>query len=147
MKYIVTLRKLIEKKVVVDADSDEMADQLIGKGKYDFSTERVLTDDIYLGWEYISNQTSQTVITSEEDLKKYYDTHDMDRFVFECTECGCCYRAEKDFVGLNGYAEGSEDAECPEHRLYFPFTIEEWKETLKKADQEGCDLWHEYNEG
>ena len=147
MKYIVKLKKEIERTVVVDAKSDEEADRLLLEGKYDFSTECVTTGDTYMGYEYVSyKKTDGIVITSEQDLKDYYDTNDVERMVFKYTDCGCCYYANEDCVSVAGYAENSEDAECPSHTLYFPFTIDEWDQALEIADQEGCDLWNEYNE-
>lgn len=146
MKYIVKLKKEIERTIVVDANSDDEADKLLLEGKFDYSTERVTTQDTYLGYKYISHKTSDVVITSEQDLKEYYDTNDIERMLFKHTNCGCCYLAKEDYVSVVGYAEGSGDAECPEHRLYFPFTIEEWCDAVEAADQEGCELWEECNE-
>ena len=150
MKYVVKLKKEIERVVVIDAKSDKEADELLLQGKYEFSTERILTNSgysKYLGYDYISHKTSDVVITSEQDLKDYFNTDNIEKMVFKYTECGCCYFANKDYVSVAGYAEGSGDVECLEHRLYFPFTIEEWNDELTKADKEGCDIWHEYNDG
>jgi hypothetical protein len=47
-------------------------------------------------------------------------------------------------VVVAGYAEGV-DAECYSHELAFPFTDEDFDAAVKEADQEGCDLWEEYN--
>lgn len=145
MKYVVKLKKEIERTVVVEAKCDEEADMLLLAGKYNYSAEHVSTDDTFMGYEYISHKTSDVVITSEQDLKEYFDTNDIGRMLFKYTNCGCCYLAKEDYVSVAGYAEGSGDAECQEHRLYFPFTIEEWGEALEAADQEGCDLWEECN--
>ncbi len=147
MKYVIKLKKEIERTVVVEANSDEEADHRLLNGEYEFSIETVLSNDTYMGYEYVSNTTSNVVITSEQDLKDYFNTNNIKKMVFKYTECGCCYFANKDYVSVSGYAEGSGDAECPEHRLYFPFTIEEWNDELTKADKEGCDKWHEYNDG
>lgn len=145
MKYIVKLKKEIERTVVVEAKSDEEADKLLLEGKYDYSAEHVITDDVYMGYEYVSHKTSNRVITSGQDLKEYYGTEDVGRVLFKYTDCGCCYLAKEDYVSVAGYAEGSGDAECAEHRLYFPFTIEEWCDAVEAADQEGCELWEECN--
>ena len=145
MKYVVKLIKEIERTVVVEASSDEEADKLLLEGKYDYSTERTTTDNVYLGYDYISYKTSDIVITSEQDLKDYYSTDDIGRMLFKYTDCGCCYLAKEEYVSVTGYAEGSGDAECQEHRLYFPFTIEEWNDAIEEADREGCELWEECN--
>lgn len=145
MKYVVKLRKEIERTVVVEADSDEEADRRLLNGEYEFSTETVLSNDTYMGYEYISHTTADVVITSEQDLKDYFGTNDIERMLFKYTECGCCYLVKEDYVSITGYAENSGDAECPEHRLYFPFTIEEWNSALEQADAEGCELWDECN--
>ena len=146
MKYIVKLKKEIERMVVVEAKSGEEADKLLVDGKYDYSVEHVTTRDTYMGYEYVSCKTANVVITSEQDLKDYFDTNDIGRMVFKYTECGCCYRATEDYVAVAGYAENSGDAECPDHILYFPFTIDEWNDVLDEADREGCELFDEYNE-
>ena len=147
MRYIVKLKKEIERTVVIDAKNNEEADKLLLAGKYDFSTERVTSKDTYMGYEYVSHkETDGVVFTSEQDLKDYFNTNNIEKMVFKYTDCGCCYLAKEGYVSIAGYAEGSGDAECPEHRLYFPFTYEEWSNALKEADQEGCDLWHECND-
>ncbi len=145
MKYVVKLKKEIERTIVVDANSDDEADKLLLEGKYDYSTEHTTTNDVYMGYEYVSHKTSNVVITSEQDLKDYFGTNDIERMLFKYTECGCSYLAKEKYISIAGYAENSGDAECPEHRLYFPFTTEEWDSALAEADAEGCELWDEYN--
>lgn len=62
------------------------------------------------------------------------------------TECGIVFH-EKDFntAVVCGYAEGA-DAECPNHDLEYPFTAEEFWAAVKQADDEGCEMWHEWND-
>ena len=146
MKYIVKLKKEIERTVVIDAPSDDVADKMLLEGKYDFSTEHITTGDTYMGYEYVNHTTTNdAVITCEQDLKDYFGTENIERMVYKYTDCGCCYLAKEDYISIAGYAEGSGDAECPEHLLYFPFTIEEWENALSEADREGCELWEECN--
>jgi len=147
MFYIIKIKKEIEKIVVIEANSDEEADRFMIEDKNNFSTEHVLTKDDYNGYEYISCETTnEPVITSEKDLEDYFGTSDIERVIFKYTTCGCCYTATKDYISVNGYAEGSGDAECPEHRLYFPFKISEFDSALEEADREGCELFEECNE-
>ena len=146
MKYIVKLEKVIERTVVVDAKTEDEVDKLLVEGKYEYFVDRVTTPDVYTGFEYITHDVTDLAITSEQDLKDYYGTENIERLIYKFTVCGCGYRATKDYVAISGYAENSGDAECPEHRLYFPFTIEEWDSELLAADAEGCELWKEYNE-
>lgn len=146
MYYIVKLKKITEASVVIKAKSDEEADELLQNGKYEFISDNVVTRDDYIGYEYVSHVKTDTVIKSESDLREYYGIKNIEKLVYDNTECGCCYRSTKDYVAVNGYAEGSGDAECKEHILYFPFTIEEWSNAIKEADDEGCELWHEYND-
>ena len=140
MKYIVKMKKEAEKVVVIEASSDEEADRMLLEEKYKFSAERAGE------YEYISHSTSNTVFTSEQDLKDYYGTDNIARMLFKYTNCGCSYYATETYVNVAGYAENSGDAECPGHILYFPFSLEEWDAAVSTADQEGCDLWNEYNE-
>lgn len=146
MKYIVTLKKTIMKTVVVEAANEDVADKKLLCGDWEFEAEKVETSDTYCGWEYLSyKKTESPVITCEGDLKQALGINDVERAAFKYTNCGCCYRATDEFIGIAGYAEGSGDAECPEHRLYFPFALDDWWRELEIADQEGCDLWEECN--
>lgn len=143
MKYIVELEKTVRRTVVIEAASDEEADRLLQEGKYDFSVDRVETNNTYLGYEYRScTETDDRIITSEKDLKDYYGVDNVGHAIFKYTTCGCSYWTEDNCVCVAGYAEGS-DAECPAHRLYFPFTVTQWNDAVKEADREGCDLWEE----
>lgn len=147
MKYIVKLRKTVETTVVIDAANDEEADRIMLSGDWTPASERVVTPDVYCGHEYVECiQTQDHVITSLEALQDALGTADVERYVYKHTDCGCCFRASQDYVAVNGYAEGSGDAECPEHILYFPFTMEQFSKELADADREGCDLWDEFHE-
>ena len=143
MKYIVTLKKTIEKVVVIEATTDEEADKMLFAGNYEYETERTVSPDVYNGFDYIDYKISNDVITSEKDLMRLLGSENIERDVYKYTQCGCCYRATKEYIAVNGYAEGSGDAECPEHILYFPFTLEDWETALTEADEEGVALWKE----
>lgn len=143
MKYIVELKKVIMTKVVVEAQSDEEADNLLLQGKYDNKFERVVTEDTYFGNEYISHTicNDDELICTEEDLKRALGCNDINNYCFKYTECGCCYSSRQGGIMVCGYAEGSGDAECPSHNLDFPFTLEQFNTALQLADDEGCELW------
>lgn len=68
----------------------------------------------------------------------------VEKWVFKTTECGCCFRKLPDGVSFCGYAEGA-DAECPEHRLTYPFRMDDFWRELDAADAEGVAMWHEWN--
>jgi hypothetical protein len=96
-------------------------------------------------------------IRSIEDLAAYLGVERPDQIakaVFKGTECGCAYDVMRCSAGtgvtvvgvvVRGYAEGS-DAECPPHELKFPFTIDDWDAALEEADEEGCEMWHAWND-
>jgi hypothetical protein len=67
------------------------------------------------------------------------------KYIFKGTTCGCCFRKRPDGVSFCGYAEGA-DAECPEHRLTYPFQMDEFWRELDEADAEGVEMWHEWND-
>lgn len=67
------------------------------------------------------------------------------KYVFKSTECGCAFRKLPDGVSFCGYAEGA-DAECPEHRLTYPFKMDDFWRELGEADAEGVAMWHEWND-
>ena len=108
MKYIVTLRKVLEKKVVVEAmDSTEVDHKLIANdivGEF----ERTISSDSYHGWDYQSRvvggidqnclpvDDSDTVICDLEDFAKWLgcdDSGQLKRVLFRATECGMNYEA------------------------------------------------------
>lgn len=69
----------------------------------------------------------------------------VERAVYKGTECGCTFDHDVNGIEVAGYAEGA-DAECPTHRLDYPFSVEAFWLTLEDADMEGCALWQEWNE-
>ena len=68
------------------------------------------------------------------------------RLLFKYTECGCVFDHDQDGVYVSGYAEGA-DAECERHYLEYPFDGSEWDEVVAMADEEGVEMWHEWNDG
>ena len=69
----------------------------------------------------------------------------VERVIFKHTDCGCVFDHDQDGIEVAGYAEGA-DAECPTHRLDYPFDEYDFEATLEQADDEGCVLWHEWND-
>jgi hypothetical protein len=47
-------------------------------------------------------------------------------------------------IFVSGYAEGS-DAELPEHRMEYPFHVDDWNAVIEQADNEGVEEWEEAN--
>lgn len=64
--------------------------------------------------------------------------------LFKATRCGICYGSDPEGVEVAGYAEGA-DAECLPRRLSFPFSLDSFDAACQEADQEGVDLWNEWN--
>lgn len=65
--------------------------------------------------------------------------------LFKGTECGIVFNATDDGVTVCGYAEGA-DAECRPVPIAYPFTMEEFWKAAERADSEGCELWHDWND-
>ena len=65
--------------------------------------------------------------------------------IFRATECGCVFDAPgSDCVTISGYAEGA-DAECESYQFNYPFGSEEFDSQLELCDEEGVELWNEWN--
>lgn len=64
--------------------------------------------------------------------------------LYKDTACGISFLADDEGIELAGYAEGA-NVECPVHRLDYPFTSEKFWAEVEAADQEGCDMWEEWN--
>lgn len=65
--------------------------------------------------------------------------------LFKGTECGIVFDHDADSVMVSGYAEGA-DAECEPIKLRFPFTMGEFWAAVQEADDEGCEMWHAWND-
>ena len=65
--------------------------------------------------------------------------------IYKATACGCVFSYNDTKVTVSGYAEGA-DADCPAHILIFPFEEGEFWSAIEKADAEGCEMWHEWND-
>ncbi len=86
-------------------------------------------------------------INNMRDLKDHFGCDTItriQRIIFKSTECGCIFGETVGGVSVCGYAEGA-DAECEAHVLDYPFNITEFYVQLEAADQEGCDLFDEWN--
>lgn len=68
----------------------------------------------------------------------------VERAVYKGTECGCTFDHDVNGIEVAGYAEGA-DAECPTHRLDYPFSAESFWVTLEMADEEGIEMWLRWN--
>jgi hypothetical protein len=66
----------------------------------------------------------------------------ISKALFKGTECGIVFHADDRGIVVAGYAEGS-DAECPTHRLDYPFTLQDFWAAAQVADDEGCELFDE----
>lgn len=148
MKYIVELEKVIKRVVIVEADSDEEADKKLLAGVIEKKFNRVTSQDCYEGWEYKSHITAEEVITSADDIAKLYgekDASSLERALFKYTDCGMCEEWDDKKITLVGYVEGC-DAEHPNETLYFPFTVEKFREVRDRLEKEADEMWHEWND-
>ena len=66
------------------------------------------------------------------------------RAIYKHTDCGCIFNYDIDRVTVAGYAEGA-DAECEPHTLTFPFSDGDFWAAVQAADEEGCEMWREWN--
>ena len=84
-------------------------------------------------------------IRNLHDLEREIGAPNIGKQLFKATECGITFSEDPDGIVLGGYAEGADD-ECPPHRLAYPFTAEVFWSAVKLADEEGCAMWHEWND-
>lgn len=86
------------------------------------------------------------IIRNLNDLARYLEVPEdrIPKAVFKYTECGCTFSHDDDGVTVAGYAEGA-DAECPPHRLEYPFESADFYAELAIADIEGVEMWNEWN--
>jgi hypothetical protein len=117
-------------------------------------------DDEYFGDEgqdresYSDTQDRESysegkMINNFEDLCKQFGCESkaqIEKAVYELTECGAWIKFTKDGVELGSIVEGS-DAEVGPESLTYPFSIGEIWNTLEGIDNEACALWDEANEG
>ncbi len=85
------------------------------------------------------------------------DESRIGKSLFRSTECGIWFKElhnksedygfTKYYVGVSvcGYSEGA-DAECVAIELVYPFTPDEFWAAVKQADDEGCQLWHDWQD-
>ena len=73
------------------------------------------------------------------------DEGEIAKAIYKGTDCGCVFDCDTKGITVAGYAEGA-DAECPSHRLDYPFSPHDFWTTLEEADAEGVQMWHEWND-
>lgn len=148
MKYIVELEKAIKRVVVVEADSDEEADKKLLDGIIEKKFDRVSSQDHYDGWEYKGCVKAKEIIESADDIAKLYgesDASKLEHALFKYTDCGMCANWDDKKITLVGYVEGC-DAEHPHETMYFPFTVEQFREVMDRLEKEADEMWHEWND-
>ena len=80
----------------------------------------------------------------EETCAAHENEESVGRRLFKDTECGIGFGCLEGGVVVAGHADGA-DAECPGHELKYPFTAESFWAAVKVADEEGCEMWEEWN--
>jgi len=158
MKYIVTLKKLLEKKVVIDAVDLEEVDKKLNAGEFEYEIERTISPDVYRGWEYQPNEiggmdqnclpVDDEVICDLEGFAKWFGcdgASELERALFKYTQCGMCYSADEDSITLVGYVEGA-DCDHPSETLFYPFSGQRAKDVMAHLEEEAEQMWHEWND-
>ncbi len=71
-----------------------------------------------------------------QDSSKY-----LKKRLFKDTTCGVCFSVHKDLCGVSvsGYVEGV-DSECIEHRLPFPFHIDDFYTAINQCEDEAEEM-------
>jgi hypothetical protein len=85
-------------------------------------------------------------INTLKELQAEVGTENIGRALFKSTRCGIVFNVIEDGVSVCGYAEGA-DAECVPIDLKYPFASDVFWNAVERADDEGCELWAEWNEG
>lgn len=73
------------------------------------------------------------------------DEPSISKRLFKDTNCGISFGLIEHGVYIAGYAEGAGDAVCQPIEFNFPIDLDAFDEGVKRADQEGCDLFAEYH--
>lgn len=151
MKFLVHCKKTVDCTFVVDADTEEQADQKLSAGEYEYKKERTITQDSYLGYEFVTDEEfsgtgDDAVICSVEDLCRELGTtkDHLERYLYENTECGMPISWDDGGVTLVGYVEGM-DCEGPSYTLRFPFTMGGFDDAVAKLEVVASDLWDALN--
>lgn len=156
VKYVVTLHKVIEKKVVVEVESEDLeaVDKKLTKNDVVAEVENVVSRDDYNGWEYrggvyapVAISPTEALICNLEDFARWYGCETVDeleRALFDNTECGMCYSATTSALTLIGVVEGA-DCDGPSVALRYPFTGKEAKDTIEWLDTRAAKMWREWN--
>lgn len=105
-----------------------------------------MKDALHPAYEPIPDP-KEGMINDEQELAECLGVETPERIgkaLFKSTRCGICYQADERGVTVAGYAEGA-DAECDPHRLDYPFTRDTFNEACQQADEEGVQMWNEWN--
>lgn len=160
MKYIVTLTKTLEKKVVVEAENIDDADRKLVKGETLFEVERTVSEDCYQGWAYdlaeqngvdqncLPVEEGDAVICSLDDFARWYgcdSVDELERALYKHTDCGMCYSTTSNTITLVGYVEGA-DCDGPSETLVYPFSGKQVKAVMSRLEEEADEMWHEWND-
>lgn len=73
------------------------------------------------------------------------DVKSIGKTLYKNTECGIVFSEIDSGISVCGYAEGS-DAECIPITLLYPFSSEKFWDAVQQADDEGIELWNEWNQ-
>lgn len=151
MKYVIELRKVVKRVVVIEASNDDEADSKMLNEDIIRDYTTVTSDDCYNGWSYQTHE----VISDEEDLylsaediaEKYYgcDIDYLNHCLFKYTESGMSAIWDNNSIQVCACVEGA-DCDGPSATLTFPCTKAEWEHTLEYLDEEADAMWHEWND-
>lgn len=153
MKYVVELEQIRKRTVIIDANSDEEADNKLLAGDVEKEWIRIESNHAYGDWSYeydghYTVESSDDLITCADDLAKLYGYDNesfLEKALYKNTECGMCASWDNDKITLVGYVEGC-DAEHPSETLYFPFTVKKFREVRDSLEEQAVEMWHEWNE-
>lgn len=154
MKYVVKLKKTLERIVIVDAvDEDECDKKMQDVKQWEWSTnDEVTSSDDYCGYQYVSYEScdgigGNALVKSVDELAENLGTtvDYLDRDMFKYTNCGMSINWNDKSVTLTGYVEGA-DCDGPSETLYFPFSMKEFNDTVDYLDKAAEELWHEWND-
>lgn len=95
-------------------------------------------------------------ISTETDGAREKDQHEIlrriDRAVYKGTDCGAWVQAGAgdtppvvNRVRVGSIVEGA-DTECQTHTLEFPFSLEDFWNTVQAVEDEAEEIWNEWNE-
>lgn len=154
MKYVVKLKKTLERIVIVDAvDDDECDKKMQDMKQWKWSSnDKVTSSDDYCGYQYVSYESydgigDNALVKSVDELAENLGTtvDYLDRDMFKYTNCGMSIDWNDKSVTLTGYVEGA-DCDGPSETLCFPFSMKEFGDTVDCLDEAAEELWREYHD-